>query len=97
MPSRVCLLHAVACCILIDYIIAVDFFIAAVASPITSEMAAVTRNIPGIGCKFTCHLSPRSRLKPVADAHTYGSFNILLGLGQLGEFLPRHVARLQMR
>lgn len=43
-----------------------NFFIAAVASPITSEMAAVTRNIPGIGY-----------------AHTYGSFNILLGLGQL--------------
>ncbi|PCH43210.1 MFS general substrate transporter [Wolfiporia cocos MD-104 SS10] len=40
------------------------FFVAAVASPITTEFAAVTRGMRGVGY-----------------AHTYGTFNVVMGLG----------------
>lgn len=51
---------------------------------ITAELAAVSRTLPGVGCKyFFCLLRPRSSVKPVA--HVYGAFNLVFGIGTAGE------------
>ncbi|KAF9808221.1 hypothetical protein IEO21_07940 [Rhodonia placenta] len=45
-----------------------NFFIAAVVSPVTAELASITRTMDGVGY-----------------AHSYGTFNIIFGLGNAGK------------
>ncbi len=67
----------------------VDFFTAAVMSPLTAELAAVSRAHVGVGCAYLfsrmracgrCS-TPRSD----SDAHVYGAFNLSYGIGAAGK------------
>lgn len=61
-----------------------DFFIAAVVSPVTAELASITRTMDGVGCKFRTRTT-KHKLSTFPDAHSYGTFNIIFGLGNAGK------------
>ena len=63
-----------------------DFGVAGTVSPLTAELAAVTRQLPGVGCKFE-HTSAvtTSASDFFSDAHVYGAFNIAYGIGSARE------------
>lgn len=76
-------------------VVPIDFFIGAVVSPVTTELAAVTRGMDGIGCTFPLLLDSLGLVScvlmqgaasggPPTDAHTYGVFNMVYGLGNTG-------------
>lgn len=58
----------------------------AVLSPVSSELATVSRTIDGIGCEYllttvVC-LTLRAFLFSIrTDAHVYGAFNFVYGIG----------------
>ena len=74
----------------------IDLFIGAVVSPLTTELAAVTRSMDGIGCRslllldslgsVSCVLIQGAATGGLTDAHTYGVFNMIYGLGNTGKY-----------
>ena len=59
-----------------------DFGVAGTVSPLTAELAAVTRQLPGVGCKFEHTPAITTSMSDLfSDAHVYGAFNIAYGIG----------------
>ena len=56
-------------------------FAAAVLSAVCVEMGAVSRHIPGIGCKFSTDQSNVFCSQTRTDAHVYGAYNVAYGIG----------------
>lgn len=61
------------------------FFTSGVISPLTAELAAISRGVEGVGCKDTriCCLTILDVI--FTDAHIYGAFNMAYGIGSAGE------------
>lgn len=88
-----CLFQYVGCSsdlLLTNLIIGVAFFTSAIITPVTIELAVVSRGIQGVGCKS---FPLRSIVlihadNTFADAHVYGAFNIAYGIGGAGTLIP---------
>jgi hypothetical protein len=63
------------------------FFTAAVVSPLTAELAVVSRGIEGVGCRDRfANCCPMLTETMCTDAHMYGAFNLAFGVGAACEF-----------
>ena len=59
------------------------FFSSGVISPVTAELATVSRNIDGVGCASLPLrvLIEVLTVQKIPDAHVYGAFNLVYGIG----------------
>ena len=49
--------------------------------PVIAELAAVSRNIDGVGCEYDENLQLRVPAYLLSDAHVYGALNLAYGMG----------------
>jgi hypothetical protein len=49
--------------------------------PVIAELAAVSRNVDGIGCECDENLQPHLTAYLFSDAHVYGALNLAYGMG----------------
>jgi hypothetical protein len=66
------------------------FFLSGVVPPLTADLAAAAREVPGLGCKGVTLRSIRSEICLTgfrhADAHVFGAFNFAYSLSSAGGF-----------
>jgi len=66
------------------YLFTAAFFTSGVIAPVTAELAAVARDLDGIGCEYCGNIQDILLMTVVLDAHIYGAFNLVYGIGSTG-------------
>lgn len=64
------------------------FFLSGVLPPLTADLAAAAREVPGLGCKATHPFNQERTLTGFwdPDAHVFGAFNFAYSLSSAGGF-----------
>jgi hypothetical protein len=57
------------------------FFTSGVMPPAISELAAVSRDVDGIGCERDANLKVCATAHRFSDAYVYGALNLAYGIG----------------
>jgi hypothetical protein len=63
-----------------------DFFLSAVVTPLTTDLAAAARELDGIGCTFYSYADLLSSIDITPlDAHVFGAFNFAYSCASASE------------